>query len=174
MVNISLGWSCIFTTLNSLSKNEQYFFLLLLEVHIDLFGAIHCAHNEFIRYIIKGLLYMEIFPLFRCISEKEIHQKHMGKNTPLPVSIGQSECCLKVKKTFKFICYIPFCLYKCLLILANGGLWISRNQSKTAEKSDCMLQYYNLAVQDFPTIVYQLFRRNTCRHNTNLFANYEA
>lgn len=136
-----------------------------------MFGAIHCAHTEFTRYIIKGLLYVEVFPLFRCISEKEIYQKCMGKNTPLPINIGQNECRLKVQKNFQFICYIPFCLFMYLVILENGGSWISRDHSKPAEKSDYMLQCHNLAVQDFPRIVYLLFRHNTYSP-TNLFFSY--
>lgn len=119
MVNISLGWSCIFTTLNFLSKNEKHFFLLLLKIQIDLFGAIHCAHTEFTRYIIKGSLYMEVFPLFRCISEKEIHEKHMGKNTLLPVSTGQSQCCLEVQKKLPIHLLHVLLLYTC----CNSWKW---------------------------------------------------
>lgn len=76
-------------------------FLVLLKIQIDMFDVIHCAHIEFTRYIIKGSLYMQVFPLFRSISEKEIHQKHVGKNTPLPVRVGQSECCLEVQKNLQ-------------------------------------------------------------------------
>lgn len=115
---------------------------------------------------------MEVFPLFRCISEKEIHEKHMGKNTLLPVSTGQSQCCLEVQKNFQFICYM-FCFFIHVVILENGGSQISRDHSKPAEnKSDYMLQCHNLAVQDFPRAVRLIFRHLTYSP-TNLFANYE-
>lgn len=60
-----------------------------------------------------------------------------------------------------------------LVILENGGSWISRDHSKPAGKSDYMLQCHHLAVQEFPTVVYLLFRHNTYSP-TNIFANYEV